>query len=136
MRKRAKYHWFNIQRNDLTVKDITGALDRREGWRTTNTNIPCQIQQINRGEAFEKYNISVAEVLYIILFHNVNFTPDASYRFIIPSDGLETIQLPDTLVLGNYKILEFKGFNKSAIGKLKRKGQLEVYGEHNKRWTL
>lgn len=134
MRHRSKLHWFTIQRNDLTIKDSTGALNRSTGWRTIKLNVRCHIQQVNKGDALVKYDIKVAQFLYVIMHNEPDLSPDESYRFIINVNPLLRIDnFPDK---NEIKILEFKGASTGVISKLNRHSTNDIYAEHNKRWTL
>lgn len=136
MRYQDKFHWFNVQTNAFTAKDTTGALNRQTGWSNLKVNVRGHIQQVNRGDALEKYDIKVAELLYVIFFDDSTFIPDASTRFIINKTPKYKVPLnpqPEEI-----KILEFIAFNEGYIGNFVKStvNTLEIYAQHNKRWTL
>ena len=132
MRKRIAYHFFSIQKNDLSPHDGSGAVDRR--WRFVVKNLRCQIQQVNRGTAVEKYDIKVAEILYVIYHNNYLWSVDSSTRFIISVDPRQ--QIGETPQESGIKILQFIGTSEEVMTKVRRKTNIEIYAEWNKRWTL
>ena len=134
MKFRDKFHWMRVQKNDLTGKDSTGALNRSTGWRTFKENIRCQVQQLDKGDLELKYDIKADTDIYIIFFDDTSFSPSPSFRFII--NNIPTLQVPFIPEMDEIKILEFIGFNANYIGRIPRKNTLEIYVKDNKRWQL
>lgn len=134
MHNKLKTHWFNVQTNKFTTKENTGALNREVGWSNLKIDVRGQVQQVNKGDALEQYNIKVAGILYIIFFDDVSFEVDAGCRFII--NKKPKFKVPEHCTLNDVKILEFMGFNQGYIDRIDRKNVLEIYAEHNKRWSL
>lgn len=132
MRTRALYHYFSVQNNNLSSRDASGAINR--SWAFEKRNIKCQIQEIGKAEAVERYGIQVAEVMYLILYQDPTLTIDETKRFIIHNDPRNQIYYAPKE--SDIKILEYKGKREAVIHQRRRHAEFRIFAEWNKRWIL
>lgn len=132
--RRVLKHWVSFQYNDLSGQDKSGAIDRK--WTFLQKNVPCNVQQINRGNAFNRYGIEVSESLFVICYNYLHTRFDNSYRFII--NVRPELKIPDIATPNPEEIyiLEFRGCKTGVINRNRRFNEYEVYGEWNNRWEL
>lgn len=126
-------HYFTIQnQKDFHGVEKSGAI-HRSAFADHKINLPCNIQQMNRMDAETRYNIVVAEKLFVI-YHKCSLLFDETYRVLVNKNDfriLSTIRNPDDVL-----ILEYRGHKVPGYTKNKRLRVNEVYCEWNKRGVL